>query len=959
MEFVLIAFSFLGSIAFTVIMRRMDKNNSSMQKIKRLAEIQSHSLDERSQNHLKEIKDAVLDFEVLIRQSRQLQNELKSDLGAYEEKISSLSSEQEIVEGISREVEHVVQGAGTISEQVERLDLGLQRLGLAQEEMTEIRRNLDYMNQEMEQIKIDTADRLNETIDQLIEETNQKSRQFVDQVRDTFVGVKEEMTHMEERINARNQEAEHINEKILRLDNRFEERWNIENDRMMDKLGEMEERLGERVRSMEAGLNNIRTQAVDALRAEVVHIRSDMDDFNLEAISKRDEIMNDARRNFEKMNDQIQLFQEKYLEAENHILKFTEEQNDAVKESLQEMESRWKEEETRRLTSLQSKLAEAVSDIESYRDAKIDAFDVDFSEQKESLRTYALSLSSSLERLSNEIANSVRNLHRDEEKSLLSYKEDLDQLKENLTQLGQEIKSNLRGEMEHSLSMLKEARHGHEEHLLQGREEMDRIKYDLTDRVESAEEILKEINKSRSKLEDRVQEAIGEIRDTQEHSISGMEKKASRFTEDLDERLDHMNEIMDEKISGQIARLVDEGQLQLDELQKRTKAIIREYAMGMHGDLDSAREEFKKLREEITTEMEQTRRLKDQVFTEIEKDSHRLESFMEKLQLVDQAEELTVRLDEILEVMSDRLKEAGEESGRLMRFHEQLIELRDSREEMETEIKRLENMRKRIYEAEENYRNINKELEKINANFETLETGEKMAEDLEERMHQLLEFKETFDKYYLELGDKRKYLDNAIRFIEKSKKDTRDAVDIAEKLMQKVERAEIRQEDVKEYLSKLEKRTASLHKMDGEIQKVEARFEQMDGLLVDLEEKQKQISSMSRRMDEMKDGSSEMKVELESLLSEADEKMDRLTAFYQTIDASIDQAFDHQSESGGRTKVAVKTGGKEKSGVGGLSEWKREGILSLYLNHKWDADLIAERTKIDPAVVRAVIQSHT
>ncbi|MCB1308096.1 MAG: hypothetical protein KDK30_07955, partial [Leptospiraceae bacterium] len=58
----------------------------------------------------------------------------------------------------------------------------------------------------------------------------------------------------------------------------------------------------------------------------------------------------------------------------------------------------------------------------------------------------------------------------------------------------------------------------------------------------------------------------------------------------------------------------------------------------------------------------------------------------------------------------------------------------------------------------------------------------------------------------------------------------------------------------------------------------------------------------------------------------------------------------------------VSRGARKRSGAGrnaaNLPEHKVSGIMSLHLNHKWTPDLIAERMKIDPSVVRAVIASH-
>ena len=134
----------------------------------------------------------------------------------------------------------------------------------------------------------------------------------------------------------------------------------------------------------------------------------------------------------------------------------------------------------------------------------------------------------------------------------------------------------------------------------------------------------------------------------------------------------------------------------------------------------------------------------------------------------------------------------------------------------------------------------------------------------------------------------------------------------------------------------------------------------MDGLCVDFEQKQKQIAQMSSRLNDFKDKGGVLLEELSSMFSEGDERMERLSSFYQMVDATLEARMGQESEvlfDNFETKLPSK--GKRKKGKNeALSEHKHDGILSLYLNHKWEAELIAERMKLDLPLVRTVIASH-
>jgi hypothetical protein len=79
--------------------------------------------------------------------------------------------------------------------------------------------------------------------------------------------------------------------------------------------------------------------------------------------------------------------------------------------------------------------------------------------------------------------------------------------------------------------------------------------------------------------------------------------------------------------------------------------------------------------------------------------------------------------------------------------------------------------------------------------------------------------------------------------------------------------------------------------------------------------------------------------------------MERLSQLFQTVDRLVDQNFEKAMESSTSVKDRKV---KKRSGSDTI---KRESILSLHLNHKWDADLIADRLKMDPATVRAIISA--
>ena len=1168
MTLLLIAISFLGSLAFTVMLRRMDKPGVRLAQIKRIGELQTERLEEIAAGQVQSIKDSTLEYEVLIRQSRQMQTDLKNEFAHYQEKIDSLKEDRELIENISGELGQIAGSAATVGEQVERLDMGLSRLGFAQKEIAEIQEQIKGLYNQIEQ-KGNTAHlRLDEIIGKLVQETEDRSAGVLEQVRASFRTLETEGKELEEKLGDQFQSMDGLSDRISNLGGRLEEKWSLETGRMHEKFSleagridekftETERNFQERIGGLESGLTAIRSAAVDSIQSETARIRSDLDNFNLETIAKRDELLNDIKKMAEGMADQLNLFQEKYITAESKLTKYGEEQRNLIARELESFQENWAELEKRQLETLDKKISGLGREVEDVRERQIDGIAQEANRYRDELKTNARELSDRLEKEIQQGQETLRAEMREEERELAGAREELSQLRDNLSLMGHELKATVRGEADHCVNLLKDTRKNEEEQLVRGREELRMIRDEMLEQSEkvaeqirrneklglkldeSAEtarenlaatrdEILEELEshseeyqetrdeqlthlqsmvdkklteldeasrlfeetrteqlerlgtqidrrmkdvreiesgmaanlervgaerlsnlervasenvstlervasenvstlervasenvstlervaedsqtvlerketlalkgleeafsqsaakltqtadtalsgldqKARgffaeqetrlSRFEREFEDQIGRLQENEEEILGDLEKRGARFLSEQDDTLGRLSQTMDQKISRQIALLVDNGRLKLEEIEKRTAGAVQDSVERMEDELGMVRDEFKKVRGEIQAETGKNRLLKEEVFERLRHDQKRMEEFGRSVQVMDKAEDLAVQLDSTLEVLTERLQMVHEENKNLDEYVRNLEDLRFSRKEMESELKMLETQRNRLSQTEKYFEEMEERMELLSEKFETLNESEENAENLGAQVQELENFREVFEKFFAGLGDRKKFIENGVRYIEKARQEADEAKVTAENLFSDVERAQLRQEELEGFLGALESRSLSLGNLEKDIQKVEARFEQMEGLLMDLENKHKQIGAMSRKTDELKNNGEELRQELDSMLGEADEKMDRLTAFFQTIDEYVD-SYSHSEEyqatparnKGGRPAQAKKSDSDQA-----LSELKRNGILSLYLNHKWEADLIAQRMRIDPATVRAVIAGH-
>jgi chromosome segregation ATPase len=283
----------------------------------------------------------------------------------------------------------------------------------------------------------------------------------------------------------------------------------------------------------------------------------------------------------------------------------------------------------------------------------------------------------------------------------------------------------------------------------------------------------------------------------------------------------------------------------------------------------------------------------------------------------------------------------------LEEFLQKIASINSIKEKIEQELRMLNERRALLDTVENRFSSLSDKIQEVEVKLVNIESADKIAERIEQRLLKFEEYRKAFEDFFKELTERRRYIENALRAIEKSRKEALEAGENAKELMQKLELFEIRKDNIQEELEALEKKVAELKDIDIKFKEIEARFEQIDVLMTDLEKKQSQISVMSKRLSEISDKGGYIKNELESLVSEAIEKMDKLSAFYETVEKMLQEADRATKDS--------KEIPEKKRQI--LDEWKKEGILTLYLKHKWDPELIAERLNIDISLVRAVIST--
>lgn len=930
MIYLTIILSSFASILISVWLSKKNKKEHPpewLEKIQKIENLQQELVDFISNEKIA-IKDAIIDFDLRLRQAKNSTETLQELIQSNQHYIKKLEEQSEFSKQISEKIKEISNQAENLNKEVQILDKGFDKI----QSIYDLLKKLELKTSQLEENLITKENLINkqlqEILNQIIDEARNKTKEFVEKENLALKELYNKTEEISKSYDEHKYNIELLYERIQNVNQILDDKFTLESVKIQEKFGESLRIFQERIKNLENGLQQIKETAVQSLKDEIARIRNEIDNFNLITLSKRDEILNETRKMASGIIEQIQIFQEKYLSAESKLQETIQKGKQEIQSKVEEAVQNWDYISKSNLDELHSNLNSIKEEIEKARMEKIENLDSVF---KKTFEKYEEKLNS---------------IAIEEEKKITYLKKEYDLIIDKFIEMGEQLKINLLHSLENAKGELADFSSQEKEEFIKLKEGFYKIREEIENKMQIVEDQIRETSRIKQKIEEITEKSIKEIKEKENELIQSLEKKAYKFMEEQDEKLGRLNQTIDEKISRQLTLLIDKGQLQIEELEKRTTSTIRKSMENMQKDLLQIRNEIANHKAEILNEVEKVRLLKDEIYKEIQEDSHRIRRFEEKLSLVDSAEEFILKFDQGIEILTKKLNEIQQSKKELDEFLQKLASVNSIRVKIEEEVRML-NERKALLDSVENrFSSLSDKIQEVEVKLVSIESADKISEKIEQRLMKFEEYRKVFEEFFKDLTERKKYIENSLRMIEKARKDAIESGENAKKLIQKLELFEIRKDALQEDLENLEKKVAELKGIDIKFKEIEARFEQIDVLMTDLEKKQSQINIMSKRLSEISDKGGYIKQELESLVSEATEKMDKLSAFYETVDKMLQEAEKAIKEKEPKDKT-------KRSNV--LDEWKKEGILTLYLKHKWEPELIAERLNLDISLVRSVI----
>ncbi|TGM60404.1 SpiroCoCo family coiled-coil protein [Leptospira vanthielii] len=1062
---------FLASVAVTIGLRRLDKSNTKLSQLKRYASKLTDEIQGVALQKIQLVKDAGIDLDITVKQSRKVAEDIQQlssesrdlfeKIRASKDYLSSLSGEMEQIQDLSnqvrREKQYMEEGLSQINthkrelrevsedmeslhnESISMLDTFQNKLNLRSDEILQ---SVAHKMVELESLLETKSDFLDNSLSKIAETAREKLLSHADVMVGETAGrldharkemdlLLESMKYAQGDLDVRLTKFEDtsslLSDKVDKFDERLEEKYQRASGKLDEKVNLLDKKIQERFDSIFDQVTHTKDSFMKGLSQETDAIKREIEDLSLETLSKRDDIINETRRQADGINQTIIQFQEKYLEAENKLLR----QADIRKQELIREIEAFSEEFHR----ISEDLKEEASSLKKSALQELKDFDRELdsvrSNQETVIKTSLFELRKELE----ERMNSDFKLQKSEmESDLETVQSQVKDLSESITaqtkdvdEYVEELKSALRESAHEILESAEEKAKESEEivtekiriansHLedfvIKWEDELAKMRGDQNYSIERLQDRLKEIHvegadllgefqnqfqKAKSNLEiaaeSKTKESISRLEDEAklarsevDRILKHLEESGESFFNLQEEKMDRLNETIDSKISHQLTKLLDKGNIQLgqleekitnhlstvrrnleesikrskDESKKQIETYQRDYeksfkeiAKESQDFLKESLERFQDLKHEIENGLQDLNDTKEETLSSFQSEmetlkdeivtlSSELETVKEHSDLFASAKQIADESNRAVEEISEALRALEKSRPDLNLYQSAISEFVELRKEIANE---LETLKEAQFQSED----IDKQVQILASNLvhvsETMEGFEESLTEIssiENRVTKLSTEQSKIESFLSSLQESQDSVFHLVENLETQKHNARELQSRLDILDREIEVVEAREKELTETIRTAENRTSFLVEREAQIDSVERKFDKIEELLGDLSDRHRQILTLQKRLEDLKESSRETKDDLESLLGEADETFEKLSEFLDIVQG----AMQSPTPAG---KVERKTSGNP------LVDRKRATIQSLHDNYQWSSEAISEKLNIEKSLVDNIL----
>ncbi|HPJ34612.1 MAG TPA: hypothetical protein PK358_07230 [Spirochaetota bacterium] len=396
----------LACFFMLVMFRRFDRANLRMTKLRRYSARVFDDFKKMSEKESRKFQDATIEIDILIKKSNALAKNMAESIVEIENRLKGLDVEKTNLKKVDEDIKVISSAAKDLNKQIQFIASAKENFGDIAKKVTYLSENVDNLNSQVGHITDNFEDRLRERSREISEEfylhadnlkgdLERRENELIASSKERMFQLSEEFTRsvneMEKRIsdsgevlhenfklkiaplvkvveNADNlgAQVQNMRDSFANMENSFFDEFKQKSYELKTDVNDNIDKLNQKIRNVETNIDESKSKLIGTFQNEVERVRTELDNLSIHAVSKKDEIVQAARREAEGIRKKIEEFEDRFVELETRIVETAENKLDTIDSEYQSIElrlntlmGRLKDEEgglSRRLTEMKDEI---------------------------------------------------------------------------------------------------------------------------------------------------------------------------------------------------------------------------------------------------------------------------------------------------------------------------------------------------------------------------------------------------------------------------------------------------------------------------------------------------------------------------------------------------------------------------------------------------------------------------
>jgi DNA repair exonuclease SbcCD ATPase subunit len=376
-----------ASVFFTLFLRRLDKSNVNLKKIKAIAERAERELAELTLKKKEELKDATIRFDSLLINADKYLGALTEKLEQAKADLTSVESTRQNLRVMDSELQSLDNTTRSVKDQLKFINDSLDKIDQQQKKIKKLQDHVKQVDDEaanmidaFQAALKDKSGEILQVLEKKFEEITNETLRMQGELRDDLmarhVDLKGEVEHsyeqleidlkksaqdltanIESRIQTQIQAVTDLQERIFSAEKNLEVTVpdmirDIKNDLLRDMheqaqkletlklaLGGTEDTMRKKLQAFREELEQQRSLLFHEIATEAERIRDQISNLDLDALAKKDEIIKSARGEAQKIQKNIEEFNDQYSRARETLFQEASRRENELSVKLDEIEA--------------------------------------------------------------------------------------------------------------------------------------------------------------------------------------------------------------------------------------------------------------------------------------------------------------------------------------------------------------------------------------------------------------------------------------------------------------------------------------------------------------------------------------------------------------------------------------------------------------------------------------------